>query len=189
MTNGVNGYKFGSEENGPAEYVYGDVWAREQTTGPVRLVIAPARAQIELITHLMQSMPAPYWILYVLLVSRTDAKPGRYQVPFPLEYAETENLLRRFSDFFETDARHHLWVGAEDNSDLLVYDNHNLIYAYGNISNFEQVLCREGLQQVDGIRFPCPHSHSYHPQFDSAEWEVLRSHEWKYFPLQDSDDL
>ncbi|WP_162601518.1 hypothetical protein [Occallatibacter savannae] len=182
-------YKFGIEENGSAEYVYGNIWAREQTTGPQRLIIAPTRGQVDLLLRLSRSMPAPYWLLYVLLVSRIDSRPGRYQVPAPLKPEEVEHFLTRFSKFLEGDARHHLWIGSENSLDLLVYDNHNVIYAYGDLDRFEQILTSSGIQQVESIPFPCPHSHNYHARFDKAEEDIMRFQDWRYFPLQYSDDL
>lgn len=182
-------YKFGIEDPASAEYVYANVWARERTTGPERLMIAPARSHVELLLQLSRKMPAPYWVLYVLVVSRTDAAVGRYQCPAPLNGEDLERFLTRFSKFFEGDARHHLWIGSENSTDLLVYDNHNVIYAYGDIERFEKVLNGLGMQQVEIVRFPCPHSHNYHQEFDQAEDELLRSQDWKYFPLQNSDDL
>ena len=181
-------YKFGTEESGSAEYVYGNVWAREQTTGPQRLIIAPANAHVDLLLQLSRRMPAPYWVLYVLVVSRTDATIGRYQCPAPLNVEDLEHFLTRFSKYFEGDARHHLWIGSETSPDLVVYDNHNVIYAYGDIERFEEVLHSLGMQQVESVQFPYPHSHNYHQEFDEVEQELLRSQDWKYFPLHDSDD-
>jgi hypothetical protein len=189
-TSNATCYKLGSFDGEwtEREYVYGDVWIRERTTGPDRLMIAPSRSQIRLMTKMLRTMEPPYWILYVLLVSREDATPGRYQSPYTLESEETEKFLLRFSEFFEKDGRHHLWIGAEDRSSLLVYDNHNIIYAYGELPKFVAVLKSHGMLQSDIVRIPCPHSHNYNSEFDEQQREILKVWDWKYSPLRDGDD-
>ena len=51
-------------------YRYPNVWAVEQTTGPERLVMAPAAHHIDLLIQLIRQLPEPFAILYVLVVPR-----------------------------------------------------------------------------------------------------------------------
>jgi hypothetical protein len=69
-----------------------------------------------------------------------------------------------------------------------VYDKHNVVYAYGNLPAFEEVLSHRGMKKVDEIRFPLPHIHNYNSEFDEEERNLLHYWEWKQYPLRDSDE-
>lgn len=116
-------YKFGTLQGDDwIPFAYPNVWAQEATTGPDRLVIAPASGQIELMRKLAEVLPEPFGILYVLLVPRSEREPGRYQSPEPSSRAELDAFLTQFQGFFEKDARHHVWIMSLFASATLVYD-------------------------------------------------------------------
>ena len=183
-------YKFGhlNASGIEAPFQYGNCWAVEKTTGPSRLVIAPADRYIELITRLTAVMREPFGILYVLLVPRAGGESGRYQSPAPVSRAELEEFLWQYQDLIEKDARQHLWVSSVDGSSLLVYDNHNVIYAYGPLADFENVLRSNGLTLCEAVSFPVPHMHRYNVEFDQQAREIMKHWSWIRFPLQESDD-
>ncbi len=181
-------YKFGWIPDQERSYEYPNVFVVEKTAGPERLVIAPSSRHISLMLDLMQIMFEPFGILYVLTVPRGGGVAGRYQVANPVAWSEAEGFLSRFEGFFENDGRHHIWITSVGTSDLLVYDKHNVIYAYGELREFERVLMKRGLNKVDSVKFPSPHSHNYNAAYDQDQQEVLRYWEWKQFPLQESDD-
>lgn len=112
---------------------------------------------------------------------------GRYQSPLFESKEQLSNFLNEFKLYIETDARHHLWIGTVDNSGLLVYDQHNVIYAYGNIKEYQAILDRNGYR-MQSFSFPVPHTHHYHPQNDTYEEKILNSLDWSLFPLEDGDD-
>ena len=182
-------YKFGafsgSEE---VPYRYPDIYAREGTSGPDRLVIAPSENHVSFLLDLLPLIPEPLGILYVLVVPRTGEKGGRYQISTPISRTEAEVFLRTFQAFFENDARHHIWVYSVSTPDLLVYDNHNLIYAYGSLVEFEQRALEKGLRMAEAVRFPVPHTHKYNAIFDDDERRLLDYFGWKLFPLRKDDD-
>ena len=168
-------------------YRYSNVWAMEKTTGPDRLVIAPASEQVEIMVELGKGVPEPFGILYVLVISRLDNELGRYQNPYPSGRGEMEAFLRRFKEYFENDGRHHIWITSVPASSTFVYDRHNVIYAYGPLEQSKKILVDRGLKE-GVVRFPSPHSHNYNSQFDDQEREVLQYWEWRRTPLEDSDD-
>jgi hypothetical protein len=137
---------------------------------------------------LLRVMPEPFWILYVLTVPRGGSQDGRYQSANALLRQQAQEFLIRFDQFLENDGRHHVWVKAVSGSDLLIYDKHNVIYAYGRLAEFEAVLSDRGLTKVEAVRFPSPHTHKYNASFDQDERDVLRYWNWKQSPLQDSDE-
>ena len=184
-----NVYKFGTLVAGEERsYEYPDIYSLEKTSGPDRLVVAPRGRQISLILKLLKLMAPPFGLLYVLAVPRTTGRAGRYQVSEPVSYSETEQFLMTFSEFLERDARHHLWLASVAGSDLLVYDNHNVIYAYGKISEFEKIVADWGVSKTKSVPFPSPHTHKYNPIFDQDEQGVLGYWTWKWSPLQKHDE-
>ena len=181
-------YKFGSLDGAEEKsYQYSDTFALEQTSGPERLVIAPAGRHVLLLRDLLSVMPEPFGILYVLVVPRAHGEAGRYQIANPASRSEVESFLHTFQDFLEQDARHHIWIASTTTSDLVVYDNHNVIYAYGRLPEFVQCLVKRGLKKEEVVRFPSPHAHKYNAIFDQDQERVLNYWEWERFPLRESD--
>src|SRR5262245_2202403 len=101
-------------------YVHPDIWAREvPSSGGERLIIAPSRDHVGLMLRLAQLWLGEYYLLYVLVVSRCDAQPGRYQSPGPVDYDGLDDFLRRYAAFLSSDGRHHLWIGSPENEGTL----------------------------------------------------------------------
>lgn len=182
-------FKFGVvlEGQGVVPHRYKDTWERQKTGETERLVIGAKSRQIELLLELAQCLSGPFGMLYVLLVSRLGHEPGRYQSPEPSTFEDTETLLRAFRVFLEHDGRHHVWLISLGDQATLVYDNHNLIYAYGPLDRYIKVLKRAGLDEGE-TRIPAPHQHCYNAVFDSAEDEVLKLWRWEHYPLAPGDD-
>jgi len=104
----------------------------------------------------------------VLVVSRLGNEAGRYQSPEFGTKQELQDFLLEFKEFFETDGRHRIWIGATNNSGLLVYDQHHVIFAYGPIDRFERILENRGFREQP-FSFPAPHCHNYHEDNDQHE--------------------
>jgi hypothetical protein len=92
-----------------------------------------------------------------------------------------------FRDFFEGDGRHHVWVGSGQNDGLLVYDQHNVIFAYGPLKQYKSILLSHGFRESK-FWFPAPHTHSFVPRYDDEEERLMTEHQWKHFPLQEGDE-
>jgi hypothetical protein len=184
-----NCYKFGIPNPEDQVWEYPNVWAREETTGGgSRLVIAPARNQIDLLVRLTEAMSGPLWVLYVLVVPRGNGEPGRYQSSDPQDGEMIRSLLRDFKPFLELDGRHNVWIASESGSERLIYDRHNVIYAYGPASKWRLILSEAGLSEVASIIFPSPHSHHYHQSLDGEEQRMIASRDWRHSPLRASDE-
>jgi hypothetical protein len=168
---------------------YGNLYFEEPCGSSTRLVIGPSRNQIDLVTELAALLQGhPWFVLYVLLVPRCgNREAGRYQSPPFESHAELAAFLAAFRVFFETDGRHHVWVGSGNNDGLLVYDQHNVIFAYGPLDEFKAILHGHGFQQRE-FWFPAPHQHQYLPENDAEEERLMRELDWKYFPLQAGDE-
>src|SRR5262245_37343316 len=96
-------YKFGTilSSGESVEYKYDGCWNAEKTKGPDRLVIAPASGHVDVLIGLMQQLPEPFGLLYVLTVTRCGKALGRYQSPYPVDREETVRFLNTFRDYFE----------------------------------------------------------------------------------------
>jgi hypothetical protein len=183
-------YKFGRIVQG-VEFPnrYPDVWERQQkkTSSIPRVVAAPAGRQIELLLEMSRCLPEPFGILYVLTVRRGTRDIGRYQHPEQLSRAAMESLVGGFGDFFEKDARHALWVTSLNKLDILVYDQHDWIFSYGPLEEYEKILAQNGLRPGE-VRRPEPHTHHYNAEFDREEDRLMASAAWRWTPLRKGDD-
>jgi hypothetical protein len=167
---------------------YPDLFDVEKTTRPERLVIAPAEEHVELMLKLSEKMPGPFGILYVLLLSRKGAaRPGRYQSPELVDRGTMAWFMREFANYFEGDARHHVWIASPNDGSTLVYDQHNVIYAYGPVDEFRAVVEGAGLTRGP-VQFPVPHVHAYNSQMDSEEERLLIWWEWRWSSLREGDE-
>ena len=94
-----------------------------------------------------------------------------------LTHPELERFTDRYGELFEEDARAQLWVGEIDGVGMLVLDEHDLIYAYGPLHRFEQVLRERGYTSGDP-QVPNPHEHRYSQQYDQLEQDLRRLWAW-----------
>jgi len=163
---------------------YGDHYSFERTTGPARLAIGPSGRHSELLLALSGVLRSPFALLYVLHTPR-GATAGRYQSP-PLEALDLQAFFATYGPFIAADARHDLWIRARPDSATLVWERHDLVYAYGPLERFEDVLTRRGFARGQ-VAVPTPHRHHYHGAWDSAEESLLRSFEWSLSPLHPED--
>lgn len=121
---------------------YGNLYFAQPCGDGHRLVIGPSIDHVDLLIELAGELQGnPWFVLYVLLVPRRgNREPGRYQSEPFTEFASLASFLQSFRAFFEGDGRHHIWVGSASNDGTLVYDQHNVIFAYGPLAKFKEVL-------------------------------------------------
>src|SRR4051812_38329899 len=94
-------YKLGIPGDLPARFSYGKTFARERRGETPLLCICVDGDQTELLKALMQDMPQPFWLLYILLVPRAEQThaAGRYQSAAHLDRVETGAFLDKFKNF------------------------------------------------------------------------------------------
>lgn len=184
-----NKLKFQSlDKNGNIEnFKYGNVYFEEQLSHGSRLTIGPSDRQIGLINELSSKWQSgQYYVLYVLLVSHCGREPGRYQSPILDSFDDLRLFLYSFQEFFEGDGRHHLWVASPDEG-MLIYDQHNVIFAYGDFQVYKSALHNKDFTEQE-FWFPAPHTHSYPPENAVIEDELFDYWQWSYSPLEDGDE-
>ncbi|MDO7887395.1 hypothetical protein [Hymenobacter cheonanensis] len=177
----------GSELLDDKPHDYGQVYMLESYPAYSRLKIGASANATELLLHLSDCMSPPFFCLYVLVIAPSDSQAGRYQSPLITNRADLVDFLLEYKPLLESDGRHHLWISAPEANATLVYDKHNVIYAYGLLQEFAAHLQKLGYTEAE-FDYPYPHAHNYLPENYSKVEELLHYWEWQHFPLQEVDE-
>ncbi|HEY2375205.1 MAG TPA: hypothetical protein VGH98_04465 [Gemmatimonadaceae bacterium] len=164
---------------------HANTFAREKTSGPERLRVGPRGGQRYLFEQLAACVGPPHKLLYVLHTTRTDAELGRYESPW-LESGELSAFLNRFGDFVSQDSRHDLWVLCDAGGGTIVWDRHDLMYAYGPLERYTMLLESGGFRE-GWPTIPASHAHLYNAEWDDAERALLAHYEWRRTKLRPDD--
>jgi len=167
-------------------FEYGNVFTREVVRGVERLRIALDNGHRGFIQTVASRLTGPFQLQYVLHTSRTDAQLGRYESP-ELNAEAVHGFLDRIGGFLSDDGRHDLWVRSHGDDATIVWDRHNLIFAYGPLDVFESALLKRGVRPSAPPSIPDPHVHHYHSELDGEEQAVMRAFDWNLKPLRESD--
>ena len=180
-------FKIGTHLRGQGivEFRYDDVFEPQLDRDPQRLLIAPEHRHVDLIQRLIREIPPPYSVLYILVAPHSGAREGRYMLTEQTEDHLNELLIAN-REYLEGDARHHLWLGSETDGSLLVYDQHNVIYAYGQLDQYSAILKAQGLH-AGRVQFPYPHTHHFRSSLNHYEADLLAAHDWQWNPLEEED--
>lgn len=171
---------------GSREFHYPGAFVEEPTTAPaVRRLKIGAADPLIVFRWLAKELVPPLDLVYLLHTSRCEQPLGRYQSP-PLDAPDLADFLNEFGEFLSTDARHDLWLHSRRPDATLVWDRHDLIYAYGPLVRFAEIL-RELKLSASPVQIPVPHSHHYHEDFDAEELRLLQYLEWTRAPLAFDD--
>jgi len=169
------------------EYSHTAVFEHHTTdSGTARLRIGVPAGDVEILRSLTRCMEQPYYILYVLLTPRGEGDAGRYQSPL-VERAQLDAFLSRYADYLRSDGRFALWVHSPTSQATLVWDHHNLLYAYGPLPRFEETLRAMGFAPGQAS-MSVPHAHNYHPECDADAAAILAHFEWRHSELRPGDD-
>ena len=170
-------------------FEYGDTFVRETLSdGSVRLKVGVRSGHVGTLRALAAALEPPYRLLYILHTSPSGSPLGRYESP-DLDGPEVESFIHRFGSFVAEDARHDVWVHSESGATVVI-DRYNMIYAYGPLDRFQEVLTKSGVLEVAGWAAPSvpyPHALHYHPEWNAAERTLLSDLEWVRKPLRDVD--
>ncbi|MGG2064144.1 hypothetical protein [Bacillus sp. S14(2024)] len=173
---------------GDRKFEYNNTWEIEEFPDFKRVVVAPKENHVNLMLDLAKMFQGPYGILYDLKVPRVSThEAGRYQSPDVVSFKEVETYCLQFKSYFETDARHDIWiarVGETERKEMIVYDQHNIIYVYGDVEQICKLLNNRGFTEGE-VDIPVPHVHSYHDYNDQYETDMLNYHNWIHFPIQE----
>ena len=174
------------ENNCEKSFSHDAVYCKQTlSSGVSRIVTSAPNGECQTFSDLTFALTEPYFLLYVLHTPRGEGDPGRYQSP-SLSEAEVSEFLKEFSDYLGGDARFDIWSHSPNSGGTVVWERHNLVYAYGPLSNYERVLINLGYD-TGKADANFPHCHYYRDEFDEAAKNLLNYMEWSKAPLQPED--
>ena len=151
-----------------------------------RIVATVPGSDPEVPLRLARCLEQPMFLLYVLHTSRGEAELGRYQSP-ELSFEEVEDFVREFRPFLMADARFDLWIYSPGQQATLVWDRHNLLYAYGPLERYASELGSLGFEPGEPS-VPAPHVHYYHADLDPLARQLISRFHWTHSPLRAEDE-
>lgn len=157
-------------------FVHPAVCMREATSGPERLRVGGGAHSTQTLLAFAGELAGLLFVLVVMRMPRAGEE--RWWDSEAMAHSEVVAFVDEFRDLFEKDARADLWVGTTTNQRLVVLDEHDLIYAYGPLDRFEEVLHSNGYVAGEP-RAPDPHEHHYNVEFDEFEMRIREWDEWR----------
>jgi len=167
--------------NGWIPVTYHDCFQKQSISGVNRILIATSGSATQLITELLQFFPEPYRFVYLLVTPPEGFEPTKYEVE-SLALSDIVECLEKYKAFLESDARHHLWIHSEGARGTLICDEHDWIYAYGNLEAVEQFLIERGFKEEMPV-IPFPHLHNESSANDPLMHDLLKHFEWKAYAV------
>jgi hypothetical protein len=163
------------------EYSHKPVFDRQPlSNSSSRVLFGVPSGDLTVVRTLLRCIEAPLQLLYVLKVPRGDQKAGRYESPL-IDWRELDAFLDEFGAFLVADARCDLWISSPSSDGMIVWDEHNLGYAYGPLACFEDALRGLGFTTGRPV-IPAPHSHKFHGGYDPEAEALLAHFAWRYSP-------
>jgi hypothetical protein len=158
----------------------------ESDSGTPRVAATAPGGDPMILRSLADCLAPPFILLYVLHTSRGEGETGRYQSP-DLSRAQLHGFLDHFADYLQNDSRFDLWVHSPDDRAVVVWDRHNLIWAYGPTDCFIALLRRLGFHEGSpSVDFE--HEHHYRPAYDGDAKALLGAFNWHRTPLRPEDE-
>jgi len=158
----------------------------ELQDGSCRIVVGVPHGDAEIFERLVSSLEPPYFLLYILHTPRGEGEAGRYQSP-ELSVEQFHSFISKFKLFLSGDARFDIWTHSPNENATVVWDRHNILYAYGSIEKFAKVLRSLGFDAGEP-EVPVPHAHNYRKELDSYANELLTAFDWSWSPLHNEDE-
>jgi hypothetical protein len=176
-------YKLGHRIDGEwVEHSYPTIYCLPETQDTLQRIAATAPSgEPDIFLKLVSVLEEPYFLLYILHTPRGEAPAGRYQSP-KLNLSELGAVVSKFKNFLAQDARFDLWAYSPSEKATVVWERHNLIYAYGPLERFATQLSCLGFSP-GSPQIPAPHSHNYHAELDQQAKEFIKAFEWSFSQL------
>ncbi len=182
-------YTYGTldKNNELVTYENHDTWCIRESSAVKRIIIAPKSNQIELLLEIAKGFESPLRIFYALFrPGNSSIERGRYHCPDYLNYEDVEIFCKKFSNYLETDGRHHLWIFSANDKGIkqfLIYDNHRLLQVFDDVDRIKDILEKKNFREEE-ISVPEPHIHLSNPDNDVFERELLDYWDWVHSPFR-----
>ncbi|MFB6366573.1 hypothetical protein ACFCP7_21375 [Paenibacillus elgii] len=153
-----------------------------------RLVIWPSDKAIFVICELLKITKEKYEVFYILRSSRCNNEEARYKME-AVDLKTITEFLEKFGTYLEYDSRHRIVIRSSDERlTYFVFDEENIILAYGNVEEFKLLLNRLGFDEYNKpLIYPEPHMHLYQEELDKYEDKVLSYFPWVKSKLTEVD--
>jgi hypothetical protein len=176
-------YRLGSlVDGGWAEHVHPRIYVRHALEGGGERVVATAPGgDPQILRSLAANLTPPFRLLYVLHQPRGEAAVGRYESP-DLSAAELDGFFERFGAFLQRDSRFDLWIFSIENGAAVIWDRHDLVWAYSRADAFEETMRALGFGPGQPA-VPSPHVHHEHHALRGDADALIRFFAWKHTPL------
>ena len=158
----------------------------EMQDGSSRIVAGVPHGDTDIFERLVSSLKPPYFLLYILHTPRGEGEAGRYQSP-TLSLEQLHSFILKFKPFLSGDGRFDIWAHSPSENATVIWDRHNMLYAYGPMEKFSKVLRSLGFD-AGKPEIPGPHAHNYRKELDSYANEMLTIFDWSWSPLHDEDE-
>ena len=168
------------------EHSFAPLMRREMTgSGGSRVAAGVPSGEDGVFSKLLLATQAPYHLLYVLHTPRGEGAAGRYQSP-ALDAPELKHFLLRYRNLLKFDSRFDLWGHSAEDQATVVWDRHNILYAYGPLDLFEAELRSLGYSSGH-VHVSFPHEHHYRSELDPLARSLLAHFDWTVSPLKPED--
>ena len=154
--------------------------------GARRVIAGAPSGEASPFERLVSALVPPYSLLYVLHTPRGEGEPGRYESA-PLSAESFRVFMARFGRYLASDARFDLWAYSSASKGTVVWDRHDLLFAYGPVERFTEELRQIGFSEGEAV-VPVPHQHYYWAEFDTDAADLLRALAWSHSPLEREDE-
>lgn len=151
-----------------------------------RLIIGTCDSRTELILDLVEPLAEKFVLGYEVRIERGISPLGTYRSD-PLTFGDLKSVAAEFRKLFEQDARHHTFVFPQETVAMVVYDEHDLVFAYGDLADYRKRLLEKGFEE-SYFELPFPHIHSYLDEMDEVESRLLNSRKWTFTAMEGSHD-
>ncbi len=145
-----------------------------------RLIIGTNRSRVEVMLALAKQFSNGFTLGYETVSDRGRVERGKY-LSDTLSFDEIAEIMLQFRRLIEADARHHTFLFVAGTDNFFVLDEHDLIYAYGNLELHKSLLTQLGFIEKY-FDLPFPHIHAYLDECDHEEAELA-----SLMKLQDLD--
>ena len=179
-------HKLSALKNNSDWYEHSSAPVYEYAPGASRIVAALPSGSSEYFQKIVSSLAPPYMLLYVLHTPRGEATSGRYQSP-ELTSEDFQEFITKFGSYLSSDSRFDIWARSSNDGATIVWDRHNLLYAYGPLEKLHNELTSLGFTS-GSASIPSPHTHNYHQALDHSAKELLSHLQWSRTDLHPEDE-
>ena len=165
-------------------HTFGNVFEHDQSGESARIILGLDSGWVDFMLDAVRQR-TKVMMLFNQVLPRDPGRAGKYTSDLSTK-AEATEVLERFRDLIERDARHEFWLSWPDEGDQAVLDNHNRLFLYGR-----QDVWRHQCEQFRVVEGPViladPHAHFYHAEYDEDVAELLERYAWTFYPALDDD--